>query len=159
MFRFAWHALKTEYGRPKKWLASVGTENDGFYCGHSFAQHHPDDQRVAFLHGGLVKTVSLEVMRWNKEVKGGYFRHYKRAPSDEDPSVNVHVGIKFDSATYKPNHLPDFHPAMCTDLYDVKARDFNELVPMWEKTMDEIRGYWQLVPDKAQSGNGFGGTD
>lgn len=159
MFRFAWHALKTEYGRPKKWLASVGTENDGFYCGHSFAQHHPDDHRVAFLHGGLVKTVSLEVMRWNKEVKGGYFRHYKRAPSDEDPSVNVHVGIKFDSATYKPNHLPDFHPAMCTDLYDVKARDFNELVPMWEKTMDEIRGYWQLVPDKAQSGNGFGGTD
>jgi alpha 1,2-mannosyltransferase len=144
MFRFAWHALRTDYGRPKKWLASVGTENDGYYCGHSFAQFHPDDGRVAFLHGGLVKSVSLEVMRWNKEVKGGYFRHYKQAPTDEDPSQNVKVGVIFDGATYKPDHTEDFKVAMCTDMKDVPARDLNELLPGWEKYYEEIGGYWQL---------------
>jgi len=70
-FRFAWHALKTPYGRPARWLTSVGyvarpkdktpfphedigiseTETseevyqggpDSVYCGHSFGQHHPD---------------------------------------------------------------------------------------------------------------------
>ncbi|KAL2290246.1 hypothetical protein FJTKL_00705 [Diaporthe vaccinii] len=87
-FRFAWHALKTKYGKPKRWLTSIGTVNDGFYCGHSFAQYHPDDgdDRVAFVHGGLVKTVDPEVMKWNRE-KGGYFRDYKRALSDKDPAI------------------------------------------------------------------------
>lgn len=71
-FRFAWHALKTPYGRPARWITSVGFVarprkypvwpetvaleagasekpddkfNGGansFYCGHSFGQHHPD---------------------------------------------------------------------------------------------------------------------
>ena len=59
LFRFAWHALQTQYGTPAKWLTSVGTfYEDGYYCGHSFAQHHPDDGRVAFMHGGLVKVHS-----------------------------------------------------------------------------------------------------
>jgi len=152
MFRFAWHALKTKYGKPRKWLTSVGTENEGYYCGHSFAQHHPDDGRVAFLHGGLVKTVDLDVMRWNREVKGAYFRHYKRAPTDEDPAVSVNVGIKFDGAEYMPNHGPDFHWAQCTDMYDVEAQDMNELVFGFESTFREIGGYWQL--DSAGNGQG-----
>ena len=71
-FRFAWHALKTPYGRPARWLTSVGyvarprgapafpatdapalsSSGSGaaafqggpnsVYCGHSFGQHHPD---------------------------------------------------------------------------------------------------------------------
>lgn len=153
MFRFAWHALKTDFGRPKKWLTSVGVENDGYYCGHSFAQYHPDDGRVAFMHGGLLKSTALEVMRWNKEVKGGYFRHYKRAPTDEDPARNVKVGIKFDGADYFPNRPADLKVAMCTDMGDVPAGDLNELVPMWEKQYEEIGGFWQLeqdAKDKAQ---------
>jgi alpha 1,2-mannosyltransferase len=56
MFRFAWHALKTKYGFPRKWLTSVGTLHEGNYCGHSFAQHHPDG-RVAFMHGGPSQDV------------------------------------------------------------------------------------------------------
>ncbi|KAL8408344.1 hypothetical protein RB594_006953 [Gaeumannomyces avenae] len=153
LFRFAWHALRTDYGRPRRWLASVGTLNKGFYCGHSFAQHHPDDARVAFLHGGLVKTVDLQVMRWNRDAQGGYYRHYKRAPSDEDPRVSVNVGIKFDGADYMD--VPKgsgFRPAMCTDMYDVEARDLNELIPMWEQTFGEIGGYWQLATDDGQGG-------
>merc|ERR1712032_1093291 len=142
MFRFAWHALKTKYGRPKKWLTSVGTENDGYYCGHSFAQHHPDDERVAFLHGGLVKTVDLDVMRWNRDHKGGYYRSYKSAPSDEDPATSVNVAIKFDSADYLPNKGPDVKVAQCTDMKDVEARDINEILFGFEKTFEEIGGYW-----------------
>ncbi|KAJ0280647.1 hypothetical protein COL940_006144 [Colletotrichum noveboracense] len=144
MFRFAWHALKTNFGKPKKWVTSVGTENDGFYCGHSFAQHHPDDGRVAFLHGGLVKTVSLEVMRWNCDVKGGYLRHYKRSPSEESPEMNINVAIKFDGAAYMPDHSNKFEAAQCTDMFDVQARDLNEILPGFEQTFREIGGYWQL---------------
>lgn len=143
-FRFAWHALKTDYGKPRSWLTSVGTTNDGFYCGHSFAQHHPDDDRIAFMHGGLVKTVDLEVMKWNREKKGGYFRDYKRALSDRDPAVSVDVGIKFDGALYKPDHGPDFHAAMCTDMFDVEPRNLDEILPDFEQAFEEIGGYWAL---------------
>jgi alpha 1,2-mannosyltransferase len=158
MFRFAWHALKTDFGRPRKWLTSVGTLNEGFYCGHSFAQHHPDDGRVAFMHGGLTKIVSLEVMRWNKEERGGYFRHYKRAPSDEDPSVRVHVDIIFDRADYKPNHTENFKVTMCTEMKDVKARNFDEILPGWEKEYEALGGYWQLEQETAEAAKAKGGS-
>jgi len=143
-FRFAWHALKTKFGRPKKWLASVGTVNDGYYCGHSFAQHHPDDARVAFLHGGLVKTVSAEVMRWNRETKGGFYRNYKQAPTDEDPGRSVNIGIKFDGATYMPNHSVDFQWSQCIDMFDIEPGDLEEIIPDWETTFEKLGGYWQL---------------
>lgn len=60
MLHFAWHALRTDLDRPKKWLTSVGTFNDGYYCGCSLVRHHPDDDdgRLTFLHHVLVKTVS-----------------------------------------------------------------------------------------------------
>ncbi|KAH6632383.1 mannosyltransferase putative-domain-containing protein [Chaetomium tenue] len=145
MFRFAWHALKTDYGRPKKWLTSVGTLNDGsYYCGHSFAQHHPDDGRVAFLHGGLVKSTALEVMQWNREEMGGYFRNYKRAPTDEDPAKIVHVEIKFDEAKYMPDQTEPFRVAMCTDMRDLEAGNLDDILPGWEKEYEELGGYWML---------------
>ncbi|KLU82396.1 hypothetical protein MAPG_01468, partial [Magnaporthiopsis poae ATCC 64411] len=85
--------------------------------------------------------------------QGGYYRHYKRAPSDEDPSVSVNVGIKFDAADYMDAPKPaGFRAAMCTDMYDVEARDLNELIPMWEQTFGEIGGYWQLATDDGQGG-------
>lgn len=141
-FRFAWHALKTRYGKPRKWLTSVGTMNGGVYCGHTFAQHHPDDSRIAFMHGGLLKTVDLEVMRWNRDLKGGYFRHYKRAPSDQDAATNVNVGITFDPGAYYVDR--EVKPAMCTDMFDVEPRDLNEILPGFEQTFREIGGYWML---------------
>lgn len=144
MFRFAWHALKTEYGKPKKWLASVGTENDGFYCGNSFAQHYPDDGRVAFVHGGLLKTVPPELIKWNLE-RGGMFRSYKRSPTDEQPQISVNVAIKFDGADYYSPHSPDFHAAQCTDMFDVPAGDINNLIPNFEKFFEEVGGYWQVA--------------
>lgn len=140
-FRFAWHAFKTKYGKPKHWLTSVGTLNEGTYCGHTFAQHHPDDDRVAFMHGGLLKTVDLEVLRWNRDVKGGMFRDYKRAASDQDPATNVNVAITFDGGDYIGREVT---PAMCTDMFDVKPRGLNEILPDFEKTFRELGGYWML---------------
>lgn len=142
-FRFAWHALKTKYGRPRRWVASVGTTNDGFYCGHTFAQHHPNGS-VAFLHGGLLKVTDLEVIAWNRDTRGGIFREYKRAPADKDPSVSVDVGIKWDTAEYLPDHSAEFHGGSCTDMFDVEPRDMNELVPGFEKLFEELGGYWMV---------------
>lgn len=146
MFRFAWHALKTKYGFPAKWLTSVGTiaGTDDFYCGHSFAQHHPDG-RVAFLHGGLLKTIPREVMTWTRKYKGGIFQAYKRAPTDENHTVSVDVSIKWDGATYLPNR-PEKLEAVgsCTDMWEVQPRPLDEIVPGFEQRFEEIGGYWML---------------
>ena len=143
MFRFTWHALKTKYGFPPKWLTSVGTVSDGFYCGHSFAQHHPNG-KVAFMHGGLIKTMTKEVMRWQRESRGGIFQSYKRSQYDEQHFVNINVSIKWDSAQYLPDRPADLDVAMCTDFYQVTARPLDEIVPRFEETFEEIGGYWML---------------
>ncbi|KAK4236603.1 hypothetical protein C8A03DRAFT_35504 [Achaetomium macrosporum] len=146
-FRFAWHALKTRYGRPTRWLTSIGTVHQGnsnSYCGHSFAQHHPDDGRVAFLHGGLLKTMSPAVMRWHREVQGGVFRYYKRAPNDRDPSAVNDIGIRWIQNEQIPG-LPKDNPAQwCTDMPDIEARDMDEVLPGFERVFTEIGGYWPL---------------
>ena len=143
MFRFAWHALQTKYGVPPKWLTSVGTLTNGFYCGHSFAQHHPNGS-VAFLHGGLVKTMAKEVLKWQRETQGGIFQAYKRAQSDEQHVISVDVGIKWDPADYLPNKPADIKVAMCTDMYKVSSRPLDEIIPGFEKIFEEIGGYWML---------------
>jgi alpha 1,2-mannosyltransferase len=143
LFRFAWHALKTKYGFPPKWLTSVGTLSDGFYCGHSFAQHHPNGD-VAFLHGGLVKTMAKEVMKWQREHHGGIFQVYKRSEYDEKHNVSVSVSIKFDGADYLPQKPADLRVAMCTDFHDVTPRPLDEIVPGFQKKFEDIGGYWML---------------
>ncbi|KAK4124409.1 glycosyltransferase family 71 protein [Parathielavia appendiculata] len=116
MFSFAWHALKTDFGLPRKWLTSVGTRNDGFYCGHTFAQHHPDDRRIAFMHGGLTKIAALR----------------------------VHVDIISDPTDYMPNRPGGLPVAMCTEMRDVKAGNFSELLPDFESEFTELGGYYTL---------------
>ncbi|MCJ1329160.1 hypothetical protein MMC10_005838 [Thelotrema lepadinum] len=144
MFRFAWHALKTKFGAPPKWLTSVGTiSDDGFYCGHSFAQYSPDGE-VAFLHGGLIKTMAKQVMKWQRDTRGGIFQVYKKSEYDDQHFVNVNVSIKVDMAEYLPNRPVDLDVAMCTDLHQVIARPLDELVPGFEETFREIGGYWML---------------
>ncbi|KAH8700953.1 mannosyltransferase putative-domain-containing protein [Talaromyces proteolyticus] len=145
MFRFAWHALKTKYGKPKKWLTSVGTlSDDGYYCGHSFAQHYPDNDKVAFVHGGLIKTMSKEVLRWQRESRGGIFQVYKRSEFDEQHAVNVYNSIKWDGADYLPNRSADIEVASCTDFWTVQPRPLEEIMPGFEKRFEELGGYWML---------------
>ena len=144
MFRFAWHALQTKYGFPPKWITSVGTEqDDGSYCGHTFAQHHPDG-RVAFLHGGLLKTVAKQVLKYEREKRGGVFQKYKRSRFDEQHNKTVQVGIRWDEALWLPDRPEDLHPASCTDMLEVETRPFDELVPHFEERFEEYGGYWML---------------
>lgn len=143
-FRFAWHALRTEYGSPSKWLTSVGTiADDGFYCGHSFAQYHPDGG-VAFLHGGLIKTMAKEVIKWQRDSRGGVFQVYKKSDYDEQHFINVNVSIKADPATYLPDRPENLAVALCTDFHQVTARPMDELASGFEETFREIGGYWML---------------
>ncbi|KAI9660533.1 MAG: hypothetical protein M1821_009884 [Bathelium mastoideum] len=143
LFRFAWHALKTNYGSPSKWLTSVGTLTDGYYCGHTFAQHHPDG-RVAFMHGGLIKTMTKQVMQWQRESRGGIFQAYKRSDFEEQHIINVNVSIKWDLGEYLPNRPLDLASAGCTDFHDVIARPLDEILPGFEQTFEDIGGYWML---------------
>lgn len=143
LFRFAWHALKTKYGFPPKWLTSVGTLSDGFYCGHSFAQHHPNG-KVAFLHGGLIKTMTKEVMKWQRESHGGIFQVYKRSEHDEKHTMSANVSIKLDGGDYLPKKPADLAPAMCTDFFDVTPRPLDEIVPDFQTTYEDLGGYWML---------------
>ncbi|CAL3973433.1 hypothetical protein PZA11_005674 [Diplocarpon coronariae] len=145
LFRFAWHALRTPYGRPARWLTSVGTLNDGAYCGHSFAQHHPDgDGAVAFLHGGLLKSVPPEVVRWQREVNGGVWQAYKRSPRDEQADGVERVTIRWDGGAYFPHKTQDTPIWSCTALVDVEPKPLGELVDGFEKVFEEIGGYWML---------------
>jgi alpha 1,2-mannosyltransferase len=149
-FRFAWLALKTRYGRPRRWLTSIGTKfgGDGAswsgYCGHTFAQHHPDDGRVAFLHGGLLKTMPDEAMRWHRDHEGGVFRWYKRASTDQDPSRLVNVEIVWQNNEHVPDLPPDTGAQLCTEMHDIEARDAEEILPGFEDIFREIGGYWPV---------------
>lgn len=152
MFRFSWHALKTKYGYPRRWLSSVGTvspdadaDNEGgFYCGHSFAQHHPDDGRVAFMHGGLLKTMAREVMRWHRRDRGGIFQAYKSGAHPEDMNATERVQLGWDSAPYLPHRPDDLKVAWCTFFLDAQPHPLDDIAPGFEQTFEDIGGYWML---------------
>jgi alpha 1,2-mannosyltransferase len=144
LFRFAWHALKTKYGTPPKWLTSVGLlSDDGYYCGHTFAQHHPDG-RVAFMHGGLLKQLALPNVRFQHDLRGGINQVYKRSARDEDHAYIEQVGIKWDEGLYVPDRPQDMALGSCTDMYAVDAKPLDEILPGFEKTFEEVGGYWML---------------
>ncbi|KAI5360221.1 putative alpha-mannosyltransferase, nucleotide-diphospho-sugar transferase [Septoria linicola] len=145
-FRFAWHALKTKYGKPAKFLTSVGTLSgpNKFYCGHSFLQYHPDG-RPLFMHGGLLKTMQKPVMKWQRENNGGIFQAYKKSDLEEqhDKIVSVHIG--WDGMDYFPDKDKyEMEAAWCTFFPDTKARPLEDLIPGFEKDFDAIGGYWPL---------------
>ncbi|GAM86287.1 hypothetical protein ANO11243_042990 [Dothideomycetidae sp. 11243] len=157
LFRFAWHALKTTYGRPSRWITSVGTlvpsdphnkDSEPFFCGHSFGQHHPDrGGPIAFFHGGLMKQIADEVIKWHVASQGGIFQAYKRAPDDEDKLATTQVFIKWDPGEYLPDEWRPDPPAelkinYCTDFKDVQVRNLEELVPGFNPVFKKLGGYW-----------------
>ncbi|KAI9711929.1 MAG: hypothetical protein M1828_001771 [Chrysothrix sp. TS-e1954] len=149
MFRFAWHALKTKYGRPKKWLTSVGVvqEND-FYCGHSFAQHHPDNGSIAFLHGGLLKTMHASVLE-RVHQRGRLFSSYKRSKNDEDWSKIERVTITWDDTPWL-DKKPPLGPS-CTIMDNIQPRDLDEILPGFEEIYTKAGGFEVL--EKWQKGD------
>ncbi|KAL9059745.1 MAG: hypothetical protein Q9162_001046 [Coniocarpon cinnabarinum] len=127
LFRFAWHALQTEFGTPRKWITSMGflAEQEVYgqvqldYCGHTFAQHHPDardghlvngvgQSGIAFFHGGTLKSVSAPLLTRLRENVGGIFTHYKRSLVDEQwDNVDYNVGLRYWSAGYYYNNTKE----------------------------------------------------
>jgi len=152
MFRFAWLALQTKYGMPRNFVTSVGMESplaDGsgknFYCGHHYAQYHPDDDRIVFLHGGMFKAQSPEVLSWARAERNGTFQVYKRMPHDDDPAANVPIYLQWDDGAYLPDaYQPPEHTGMCAEFEGVETRPLDELLPGFEETFEEIGGYWML---------------
>ncbi|WPB08219.1 uncharacterized protein RHO25_012884 [Cercospora beticola] len=147
-FRFAWHALKTKYGKPSKFLTSVGTVAgpEKFYCGHSFLQYHPDG-RPMFMHGGALKTMAKEVMKWHREENGGVYQVYKKSDYEEQHEKVVNVRIGFDGRQYDfpgKETMDEGHVTFCTLLDDIEPRPLEELVPGFEQDFDYIGGYWPL---------------
>ena len=144
VFRFAWHALKTRYGKPSRWVSSTGMQIGDYYCGHSFAQHHPDTGAVAFIHGGELKTMAKEVMQWRRETGQGVYSHYKRSEYNEKPSVNVEVDFIWDEAHYLPNRPDSIQIGWCVDLPAESAKPLDEIAPGFENAFQDIGGYWRL---------------
>ncbi|KAM3414582.1 Alpha-1,2-mannosyltransferase MNN23 [Cercospora zeina] len=147
-FRFAWHALKTKYGKPSKFLTSVGTlaGPDKFYCGHSFLQYHPDG-RPMFMHGGPLKTMVKQVMKWHREQNGGVYQVYKKSDYEEQHEKIIKVGIGFDSRSYDfpgKGTVEEGLVTFCTLLDDIEPKPLEELVPGFEQEFDYIGGYWPL---------------
>ncbi|CZT02885.1 uncharacterized protein RCO7_05983 [Rhynchosporium graminicola] len=148
MFRFAWHALKTRYGRPTKWLTSVGTLTEGKYCGHTFAQHHPDpgDDRIVFLHGGLLKQIPNEVVKWQKEERGGVYQAYKRSNVDEKWGEVQKCGMEWENGDYVPDERVDRELPVwsCIEMFGVEPKPVYEVLGGFEGLFEGVGGYWML---------------
>ncbi|KAF2764172.1 hypothetical protein EJ03DRAFT_302492 [Teratosphaeria nubilosa] len=163
-FRFAWHALKTPYGRPARWLTSVGyvgrpkgepdfphemppSEFDdsmskyqggvkSTYCGHSFGQHHPDgvNAPIQFVHGGLLKTLDNARIIHMRE-HGGFFSAYKASSKASVISaVTEKVHIKYDGGDYASEEGLE-HGSQCTDMDEVVPR------PIGDSNTKELVGF------------------
>lgn len=148
-FRFAWHALKTKYGYPTKWLSSIGIvrEEDGEYCGHSFAQYHPDksDGRPAFFHGGLLKSFTKPFVSHLHNGKG-LFQAHKTSPVAWNHSANPsEISIGVMGAKGVPGQKDGEKAAFCTRFNDIEARPLDELAPNFEKHFADIQGYWIIL--------------
>lgn len=144
------------------------------YCGHTFAQHHPDTADVAFMHGGALKTYGGPLLRRlraglnnNNNITtdddGAVFRYYKRSAVDEDwARVEYGVRAQWLNATYMYDAMPAAEgvpaPAplppgqiealiLCIDFANVPARDFRDLLPDFEARFEAAGGLWMIDAD------------
>lgn len=125
-------------------LCSVGTiSTTGRYCGHSFAQHAPNGS-VAFLHGGLLKTIPKEVIQYHRKTNRGIFQVYKRSVVDEQHQFIERVGIRMDGVEDLPDRPKDMNIEWCTDMQDVNPRKLDEIVPGFGERFESLGGYWML---------------
>ncbi|KAI9670938.1 MAG: hypothetical protein M1831_005023 [Alyxoria varia] len=234
-FRFAWHALKTKYGKPKKWLASVGfvveapeeqseekykevvakkssqsvqaggsSEGSGLsrdlgaqfsnglkardlslsqrspnpssssprllpiFCGHSFAQHHPDTGEIQFLHGGLLKTIpgfaikhlrSSRAQNESARTSGSkLFSVYKRSPVDENHRAVERTRIKWwDAGVWVSStggELDELEKRAEGSSYGVSTQQHSKYIAQCTDFPDVI-GWWELDDAVKWEGGGF----
>ncbi|KAB8349440.1 hypothetical protein FH972_023467 [Carpinus fangiana] len=143
MFRFAWHAMRTKHGRPSRWLTSFGVLHDlaggaQKYCGHTYAQHHPNGS-IAFLHQGGLKTLVPNVMKHFHE-SGGLYNAFKRSPHDRDWRWPEKTSYSFDSDP----HIAGAPGWACMNLDDVQPTPVDELLPNLEQFIGDLGGFWEF---------------
>lgn len=146
MFRFAWHALQTPYGKPSKWVKTIGMLHGDTYCGHSFAQHHPDlsNGSIAFVHAGLTKLMPKDFLVWQREADSGIFQSYQAAEKDEDPASIQSVDLKIDELKYWTGKPESVKFVQCNEMYGLKSASLNDILPNFNSFFDEIGGYTML---------------
>lgn len=179
-FRFAWGALRTQYGRPRKWVALVGTmlprprsetpdkQPVERFCGHSFAQHHPDTGEVAFVHGGALKSYGGPLLqrlhiKHKGKIENSVYKDYKRSSVDEDWGQVEHaVRVTWLNASSLYEVLPGpapeplganqtEAPVYCVDFENQPARDAEEILPGFAAAFGKAGGLW-MVGDKYRAG-------
>lgn len=150
MYRFAWHALRTKYGRPSRWLTSFGLIHEDRYCGHTYAQHHPNGS-IAFLHQGGLKTLAPGVMKYFHE-NGGLYTAFKRTEHDRDWQWPQKTSYAFDY----DKHLPTARGWACMNIDEVEPSPVDDLLPGIEEYIGEIGGFWEFENLKEGEGLQYG---
>ncbi len=56
-----------------------------------------------------------------------------------------------DDASDLPNRPENLQTQWCTDMYDVHPRNLDEIVPGFQKTFEDIGGYWMLDEDETNN--------
>ena len=146
LFRFAWHALQTPFGKPAKWVKTIGMLHGDMFCGHSFAQHHPDSWNgsIAFVHAGLTKLMPKEFLIWQRETNDGIFQSYQATDKDEDPAAIQSIGLKIDELKYWATKPKSIKFVQCNEMYGLKSAPINDVLPNFDSFFTEIGGYTML---------------
>ncbi|KAK8050609.1 glycosyltransferase family 71 protein [Apiospora phragmitis] len=156
-FRFAWGALRTRYGRPRRWVTLVGTmlprprsETDRrpveAFCGHSFAQHHPDTGEVAFVHGGALKSYGAPLLQ-RLQIKD------KDKGKDKNSIWSITSGrvwMRTGARLSTPANQTEA-PIYCIDFENQPARDVEEILPGFAAAFEQAGGLW-MIGDKYRAG-------
>jgi alpha 1,2-mannosyltransferase len=89
-------------------------------------------------------------MKWQRKNNGGIFQAYKRSVVDEQHELVEKVNIKMDGGdtSYLADRPDNMRTQWCTEMVDVHARKLDEIVPGFQKTFEDIGGYWMLDEDE-----------
>ncbi|KAF2150361.1 glycosyltransferase family 71 protein [Myriangium duriaei CBS 260.36] len=87
-FRFAWHALKTEYGRPARWLTSIGTVHRPR---NEVSFPRPVGPREDGVTTSDSKMSSEEERKSDRKNGGGYYCGHTFAQHHPDATTSSHI--------------------------------------------------------------------
>lgn len=151
-WRFAWHALKTDFGKAPHWLTAVGVthppddaqSSEKTFCGHSYIQRAPSGE-AAFLHGTLLQTLSPKVLNYFLNHGGAYNAFKRSVKGDNSTRYAEPAKFFYDNATFDP--LIAGEPSwLCMDLPEIEALEAGDMPggSYLDDLMLELGGWWVL---------------
>lgn len=148
LFRFSWHALKTQFGTPGYWLTSVGfrhphTSNNGDrYCGVAFGQRFPNGE-LGFIHGGFFKHLTKPVIAYLK-AHGGVWTTYKQSEHEQTPSYPEWTNWSYDMVD-EIREDEGVQWWQCMDFTNITAKPLDNVLPAFEQLFEDLGGFWMLA--------------